>query len=919
MTAAKPPAALRPSAFESPTGSRSRASGWGAGCRGVVIAAAIIGLIWIAEATVLPWLVTREVGSALNSLGFSHTSFTVRDVSLTRAVVAQIAGTGQDDPTINAAVIRYNISGVIRGKLDTIELTGARLVVDAQRRQIILGRSVVECPQPSTSSAGQSFPFAQVIFHSCDLVLRNSGRDYWVPFSGTVATDGDQKLKIALVAYSEGATVALDGTANAGGDADLAMKVNQLDLAALFSAVSNYVGSSVRVNGMADAQIGYHRAGAESSAHLVVSPRHVVVYVPVGSHRLSFHDLDGSVEASVDSKGGLSSLAGQISLGGANFDQQALGGTQISLNTEMDKSEPVVHFLLQAMGISVPAARLEIREIITDLRLNLPAGEQPLGAGTFVRGTVKLGAVDLAGYYLRGNDVSEPIATVSLAAGRDDTGYAVTINPGSMITVPAAKFGPATVHLPNMTLSGDGHFGGTSPQWAGAAVHLDKASVEVDGGELAIGDITGDLPIRWNTNSWNIGNLALNQLHLGSLVLPGITASAGIDKTRLGIEAHWPILKGAQVNANATMDLVQAQGELKWELPEFKLTDPDAIAAVVPAVKGASITGTFSAKGDIKLAASKLTPSLNVSLADVVVDDKAYAARLDGLGTSVTADGFSPLTTPGNQQLTIKQAKVGKLEVANGSVGFRVESAHSILIEKSRWDWEGGTLHTDAFRINPTAPTLVFTLDGFDLNLKSVLATFSPGQASGDGRIYGRFPVRVEWPRISFGKGFLYSAPGPGTVQLDPSMASKMGDLLDSSDPRFKTDDQFKQVKQRALQAMRDFQYDVLKVDWNNTPDGVVGTLHLEGKGRQGPSGQALNLNINFQNLDRALCAISSSAKEPAARHENHNTYSNFEHRGEAGVDGRHPADRPGGVRARARRSAGGQADHAQRQRQICR
>ena len=84
-------------------------------------------------------------------------------------------------------------------------------------------------------------------------------------------------------------------------------------------------------------------------------------------------------------------------------------------------------------------------------------------------------------------------------------------------------------------------------------------------------------------------------------------------------------------------------------------------------------------------------------------------------------------------------------------------------------------------------------------------------------------------------------------------MANKMGDLLDSSDPRFKTDDQFKQVKQRALQALRDFQYDVLKADWNNTPQGVVGTLHLEGKGRQGPSGQALNLNINFQNLDRAL------------------------------------------------------------------
>ena len=111
-----------------------------------------------------------------------------------------------------------------------------------------------------------------------------------------------------------------------------------------------------------------------------------------------------------------------------------------------------------------------------------------------------------------------------------------------------------------MTLSGDGHFGGTSPQWAGAAVHFDKASVEVTGGELAVGDITGDLPIRWNTNSWNIGNLTLNQLHLGSLVLPGITASAGIDKTRLGIEAHWPILKARKSSPTPRWTWCSARG-----------------------------------------------------------------------------------------------------------------------------------------------------------------------------------------------------------------------------------------------------------------------------------------------------------------------------------------------------------------------
>jgi len=120
--------------------------------------------------------------------------------------------------------------------------------------------------------------------------------------------------------------------------------------------------------------------------------------------------------------------------------------------------------------------------------------------------------------------------------------------------------------------------------------------------------------------------------------------------------------------------------------------------------------------------------------------------------------------------------------------------------------------------------------------------------------MYGRLPVKIRWPQIIFGNGYLYSAPGGGTFQLGAKMLSQLGDLLDKSDPRFATDDSFKQVKARALEAMSDFQYDVLKIDWKSTPTGLFGAAHVEGKGRQSEGGgHPLSLTVNFPNMDQAL------------------------------------------------------------------
>ncbi|MDP9173808.1 MAG: YdbH domain-containing protein [Planctomycetota bacterium] len=823
--------------------------------RGLVILLSIFGAIWLAETTFLPWVVSRELAKILASLGFANASFSVRDVSLTRAVVAQFAAGRDDEPTVDAAVIRYSPLALIRGRIDDIELTGARLLVDVDHHQLMLGRNAVAPPTSRSTSAAISFPFARIILRSCDLVLRQGAHDYWVPFAGTIENTGNGKLELALSAHEEGTTLTIGGGLDTVGNVDVTLDAGNLNLSALVSTLSSQLGTNIKVTGSADAHLRYKGAPGNAFLHVGVIPQQVTIFGALGNHRLSIENLDGNLQADLDSQWNILALNAAATIENAALDHlQTARKVAISIvNDTPENSHQNVHLTMQADEIALSSGRFGVGKVSTEIHLTLPATGQNIRAGTTGRAVVSIGTILVAGLSLPAADSSQPMAVISLSASQDANGIAVTVEPSSSLTIPAASTGGVLIHLPKVTLAGAGHFLGNSTPSALATVHFDKASADFGTGQFGATDITGDIPLRWNAAVSGARVLTIGGLHIGPTTLPSITAAATIDPSAIAVDAHWPILPGAELSAHAAYNPQSGQTDILGNLPEFHLTDPDAMAALLPAAKGAAITGFFSGKGELHIGAGRVMPGVTFSFHDVLLEDKAYDARLEGISTTVTADSFAPLTTPGDQQIQIKKAHIGKLDLSNGSANFRAESARAILIEKSKWDWEDGVIHTDAFRIDPISPKLAFSVDGYDLNLKSVLATFSPGQATGEGRLYGRFPIRVDWPKISFGKGFLYSAPGPGTVQLDAPMTAKVGDMLDSSDPRFKTDDQFKEIKSRALLAMKDFQYDVIKADWQSTPNGVVGTLHLEGKGRQGANGQALNLNINFQNLDRAL------------------------------------------------------------------
>jgi hypothetical protein len=341
-------------------------------------------------------------------------------------------------------------------------------------------------------------------------------------------------------------------------------------------------------------------------------------------------------------------------------------------------------------------------------------------------------------------------------------------------------------------------------------------------------------------------------ISIDNTALPGLTGALSLASEKLNFNVNWPILPGAQLQSKGDFNFAAspAPGEIFITVPQFTLSDGNAVGSLAPGLKNLQITGDVKIGGKFTFENGQTLPNINVQCGNVSVIDPSLGASITGLAANVTFTNLSPLETPGNQQISIKEAKIGKVVLDNGTAALRVEGTNSVLIERSQWAFADGTLLSNAFRISPGSGVTDLIVEGQNLSMQTLLETFLPGQATGDGRIYGSLPISVRWPNLQFGQGFVYSAPGGGTLQM-PTAETKVGDLLDQSDPRFATDDAYKQLKTKVVSALHDFQYDVIKMDWTTGPDGLVTKVQLQGKGKQG--GQAVNLNIKFTGLDKAL------------------------------------------------------------------
>lgn len=391
-----------------------------------------------------------------------------------------------------------------------------------------------------------------------------------------------------------------------------------------------------------------------------------------------------------------------------------------------------------------------------------------------------------------------------------------------------------------------------------------------------------DLPIRWNRSAASgseSGAFSVARLVSSQATLPGLAGTVEIEDGMGVVRAMWPLVDGVTLNLSGRGGLGASgfEAELTTTIPPSTIGDRSAIAAMVPVLGDLQIGGNVRLDGELRINGGELDGAFRAELRDMSLESQSGNYAAGGLSSTITIDSIAPLQSPVNQRVTIKRANIGSIDFSDAVVTFAVEDIDSILVSDAQWDMgPKGRFRATAFRLNPQRPEIHTELYGENMSLAEWLPLVSDGRARGEGRLYGHVPfaarIRAEGVELAFGNGYLFAEPGGGYLEVDDAMA--LEELLESQDPRFRTDETLSRVKRNIVDALRDFEYSMLRVDLVKEREGVTASIATSGKGRRGNPPQEIgSLNVNIRGFDQLLNDLimmqASMRRSPQSMNDN--------------------------------------------------
>ncbi|MCK5419135.1 MAG: YdbH domain-containing protein, partial [Desulfobacterales bacterium] len=178
-------------------------------------------------------------------------------------------------------------------------------------------------------------------------------------------------------------------------------------------------------------------------------------------------------------------------------------------------------------------------------------------------------------------------------------------------------------------------------------------------------------------------------------------------------------------------------------------------------------------------------------------------------------------SAPG-QKLKFARASIGDMNIENGDIDFQIESARSVLIEKSHFNWCEGKVDAPAIRFKSGTEDYSLILYCDRLNLAKVLEQFGAASVEAEGELNGRIPLRYKNGQLSFQDGFLFTTPGePGKIRMTDTEILTAGIPQDTP--------QYVQME-LARKALEDYDYSWAKLNLTTEGDDLLLNLQLDGK-----------------------------------------------------------------------------------------
>ena len=280
-----------------------------------------------------------------------------------------------------------------------------------------------------------------------------------------------------------------------------------------------------------------------------------------------------------------------------------------------------------------------------------------------------------------------------------------------------------------------------------------------------------------------------------------------------------PLVPDLRLHFTAVSD-AHSTFNLKAEIPEgpFAISSPAPFVDLPP---GLHLNGRLQGKASFSLGPDQArgTASLQVQQGQIEMPEEKIA--LKGINLALTLPALPLLHSSPGQLLTVDTMDIGALRFAETRVHFHLQDLRTIFIEKARLAWCGGQVESDSLTLSTEMKKLNTVLSCDHLDLTQLLSQLGINDSYGQGSLNGRLPLTISSAGIEFDDGFLFSTPGEhGRLRFSDTDTLRQG--MPALDRAASLD--------YAMDALQDFSYNGLRLNFNTTGNDLLITMQLDGK-----------------------------------------------------------------------------------------
>ncbi len=254
--------------------------------------------------------------------------------------------------------------------------------------------------------------------------------------------------------------------------------------------------------------------------------------------------------------------------------------------------------------------------------------------------------------------------------------------------------------------------------------------------------------------------------------------------------------------------------------------------------------------GSLRRDGDRIVPDLHIDINGGSLESPDGFVHLLGITSDLNLTGLDPVATPAAQRFTITDARLGAWRLGEITIVFQLDGDTLRVDQLSMTSPQLGKLTVQPMTVDLDEPILRLNVTLENLDIAQTLAAVAAKDVSGRGRVDGQLQLRVKpYPpyRMSIDGGSLVASSGATLRFVSRQPLQTVLGVAPTPQPN---EDVTDQTKRQLVEALQDFRYNTLRIDFVPTHNDVVTRIQIDGVGRGEPAQKVGPLTLNIGQLN---------------------------------------------------------------------